>query len=281
MKSLARVLLVAAAITVVTPALARAELKFVMTPRLAATELSQMFTPLVQYLTKEAGEQVTLVIPKDFDTMKQMVRTGQVDVGFTNPLIYIQLRREVGIEPLAVSAETTGAKMRGVIIARKDSGINVAADLKGKRLIFVDKDSAAGCILQLRLLSMAGLERDRDFTVLPFPKTQANVALAVYNKAADAGAMREEDVEKMKDRIDLSQVKIVAYTDYIPNQLVFAKAGLAQARADKVRKALLKLRMGSSEAGAVLNSAQLTGFTSVTDKDYDEFRQAAKAAGAF
>jgi len=266
---------------IVAPALARAELKFVMTPRLSAIELTSMFTPLVQYLAKETGERVTLVIPKDFDTLKQVVRTGQADLGFTNPLIYIQLQREVGIKPLAVSAEKAGAKMRGVIIARKDSRIGTVTDLKGKKLIFVDKDSAAAYILQILLLSRAGLERDRDFAVLPFAKTQANVALAVYNKVADAGAMREEDVEKMKGKIDLSQVKIVAYTDYIPNQLMFAKSGLDQARADRVRKALLKLKVESSEANAVLSPAQLIGFTSINDKDYDQFRQAAKAAGAF
>ena len=162
--------------------------KLGLLPRLSAVEMNKMFTPLAEYLSNETGEKVSLVIPKDFDAFKALVRGGQLDLGFANPLIYVELKKDVNIDPLGLSSEQkAGTKFRGIIIARKDSGIEKVNDLRGKKLIFVDKDSAAGYIFQMLLLRKAGLDITKDFTMLPFAKKHDNVTMAVFNKAADAG----------------------------------------------------------------------------------------------
>lgn len=262
------------------PGAAVAEIKLGLLPRLSATEMTTMFTPLAEYLSKESGEKVTLVVPKDFEAFKAAVVSGQVDLGFSNPLIYVQLKKNHGaIEPLGLASEKAGTKFRGIIISRKDSGIEKIQDLKGKKLIFVDKDSAAGHVFQMLTLSKAGLDVHKDFTKLPFAKKHDNVALAVFNKAADAGGIREDDLEKMKDKVDLSQIKIVAYTDYYPNWPVFTTGKMNKATAEKVKAALLKLKPNSPEAGTIAGPAKITGFAAISDKDYDMLRQAAKLAG--
>src|SRR3990170_910548 len=58
---------------------ASAEIKFGVLPRLSAVEMHAMFSPLADYLSKEVGEKVTLVVPKDFDAYKAMVKDGQID----------------------------------------------------------------------------------------------------------------------------------------------------------------------------------------------------------
>jgi len=261
---------------------ALAEIKFGILPRLSAVELTTMFSPLAEYLSKETGEKVSLVIPKDFDAFQELVKSGKVDMGISNPIVYIQLKKEINVEPLAVSAETkAGTKFRGIIIARKDSGIEKIQDLKGKKLIFVEEDSAAGYIFQMLLLSKAGMDVNKDFTRLPFAKKHDNVVMAVFNKAADAGGIREDDLDKMKDKVDLSQIKIVGYSDYFPNWPVYATPKLNKDAAAKVRAALLKLKPKETESEKILGAAKLTGFATITDKDYDLLRQAAKLVGAF
>jgi phosphonate transport system substrate-binding protein len=265
----------------VRPVPASAEIKFGILPRLSAVEMSQMFSPLADYLTKETGEKVTLVIPKDFEAFKNMVKAGQADIVFSNPLVYVELRKAANLAPLALSSEPkSGTRFRGIIIARKDSGIEKLQDLKGKKLSFVDKDSAAGYIFQMLLLSKAGLDVKKDFVQLPFAKKHDNVTMAVFNKAADAGGIREDDLDKMKDKVDLSQLKIVGYTDYFPNWPVFATPKLNKAAAAKIQAALLKLKPNDPQSDAVLGAARLTGFVPVSDKDYDNLRKAAAVAGA-
>jgi len=264
------------------PATASAEIKFAVLPRLSAPELTAMFTPLADYLTRQTGEKVTLVIPKDFDAFKETVRKGEVDLGFANSLIYVQLKKDSALEPLAVSAEKEwGTKFRGIIIARKDSGIEKVPDLKGKKLIFVEKDSAAGYVFQMLLLNKAGLDVTRDFTTLPFAKKHDNVTLAVFNKTADAGGIREGDLDKMKDKVDLSQLRTVAYTEFFPNWPVFANAKLNAGVVDKIKHALLELKPNGPETAGVLAPAKLTAFGPVADKDYDQLRDAAHVAGAY
>jgi len=254
------------------------EIKLGVLPRLSATELSMMFRPLTEYLSRETGQKVTLVVAKDFDTFEKQVRDGELDLAFSNPLVYVQLKKERDLAPLGLAAEKKGGtKFRGVIIARKDSGLADVSGLKGKRLIFVDEDSLGGYIGQALLLKKQGFDLQRDFVRLPFAKKHDNVTMAVFNKAADAGGIREDDLEKMKDKVDLSQLKILAYTDSFPNWPLFAAPKLGAAVRESVRVALLKLHAGDP----ILEAAKLTAFAPVSDKDYDGLRDAARIVGAF
>lgn len=275
------VVLTGIALGAALPAPAAAEIKFGILPRLSAVEMTTMFNPLADYLSRETGEKVTLVIPKDFSAFSDAVKAGQVDIAFANPLIYVQLKKDANLEPLGLSSELkSGTRFRGIIVARKDSGIEKLQDLKGKKLIFVDKDSAAGYIFQMLLLKKAGLDVQKDFTQLPFAKKHDNVMMAVFNKAADAGGIREDDFDKMKDKVDLSQMKIIGYSDYFPNWPLFATPKLATGAEAKIKAALLKLKPNDPRSEAVLGAAKLNGFVAVSDKDYDELRKAAKVAGA-
>jgi phosphate/phosphite/phosphonate ABC transporter binding protein len=254
------------------------EIKLGVLPRLSATELNTMFRPLADYLGRATGRKVTLVLAKDFDAFQKQVRDGELDLAFANPLVYAQLKKERDLAPLGLGAEKKGGtKFRGILVVRKDSGLADVAALKGKKLIFVDEDSLGGYIAQALLLKKQGLDVKRDFALLPFAKKHDNVTMAVFNRAADAGGIREDDLDKMKGKVDLSQLKILAYTDSFPNWPLFATPRLSPAARDAVKAALLKLRPGDP----VLEAAKLTAFAPVSDRDYDGLRDAARAVGAF
>lgn len=264
------------------PRIASAEIKFGVLPRLNLQMLSTMFIPLTEYLSKETGEKVSLVITMDYESYKAAVKKGQIDLGFSNPIIYVQLKKGLSIELLALSEEPkAGAKFRGIIITRKDSGIDKIQDLKGKKLIFVDKDSAGGYIFQMLTLSQAGLNIEKDFTTLGFAKKHDNVVMAVFNKIADAGGIREDDLDKLKDKVDLSQIKIVAYTDYFPNWPVYSTPKLDKGTVAKIKSALLKLKKGDAITEKVVGPAKIAGFVPVTDEEFDNLRMAAQLVGAF
>jgi phosphonate transport system substrate-binding protein len=263
------------------PGPASAEIRFITVPRLSAAELQTIYAPLIEYLTREAGEKVTLVVPKNFDGVEEAVKAGKADIGFVNPLIYIQMKKSVNIEPLALSSEVkSGTRLRGVIITRKDSNVTKLQDLKGKKFSFVEEDSPAGHIFQKLLLSRAGFDLKKDVIMLPYAKTHEGVVTAVFNRTADAGGVREEQLDKMKGSLDTSQLKIVGYTDYFPNWPFFSTSSLKKASADKIRDALLKLKPNDPQNVNILGPARLTGFIPVSDKEYDDLRAAARLVGA-
>jgi phosphonate transport system substrate-binding protein len=258
---------------------ARADIKLGILPRLSAVEMYMMFNPLARYLSQETGEKISIVIPKDFDAFKAAVMSRHLDLGFSNSVIYVKLRKEMPIEPLAVSAEGKGTRFRGIIVVRRDSDIKTVQDLRGKKLVFVEKESAGGYIFQMMLLKKAGIDIQKDFTLLPFAKKHDNVVQAVFNRAADAGGIREDDFEKMKGKVDLAQLKIIAHTEYFPNWPLFAVPTLKKETADKVRAALIKLKQNDPLTARILGPAKLAGFAPVSDSDYDKLRQAAALAG--
>lgn len=65
-----------------------AELKFGVLPRLTEKEMREGFTPLADYLSKELGVKVTLVMPKDFDTWRKEAEARAYDFVYTNPYLY-------------------------------------------------------------------------------------------------------------------------------------------------------------------------------------------------
>jgi phosphonate transport system substrate-binding protein len=263
------------------PAPAAAEIKFGTVPRLSAAELQAMYSPLAEYLSSETGEKVTLVIPKDFDAFRTAATSGQMDIGFSNPLLYVQAKEKADLQLLALSSEVkSGTRLRGIIIVRKDSGITKLDDLKGKKLIFVDNDSPAGYLFQILLLNKAGFNVSKDITILPFAKKHENVTNAVLNRTADAGGIREDELDKVKEKVDISQIRILGYTDYFPNWPFFATPKLKPELAAKVKAALLKLKPNDPQNEKILGPARLTGFIPIADKEYDDLRKAAKVAGA-
>ena len=260
---------------------AAAEIKLITVPRTSEATLQAMFAPLTEYLTRETGEKVTLVVPKNFQDIQDAVQAGKVDIGFVNPLIYVQVKHAVDIEPLALSSEVkSGTRLRGIIIVRKDTGVTRLQDLKGKKFMFVDQDSPAGHIFQKLLLSRAGFDVDKDVIMLPFAHNHEGVVTAVFNRTADAGGVREEQLDKMKGSLDVSQLQIVGYTDYFPNWPFFATPKLNKGTADKIRAALLKLKPNDPKNETILGPARLTGFIPVSDREYEDLRAAARLVGA-
>jgi phosphonate transport system substrate-binding protein len=281
MQAVRAAVFIVAAMAAFHPGFVSAEIKFGTVPRLSAAELQAMYAPLAEYLSKEIGEKVTVVVPKDFQAFKEAAKAGQMDIGFSNPLLYVQIKEKTNIEPLALSSEVkSGTRLRGIIIVRKDSGINKIQDLKGKKFVFMDKDSPAGYLFQMLLLDKAGFDTKKDITVLSFLKRHEKVAEAVIDKTADAGGIREDELEKVKDKVDVSQLRIVGYTDYFPNWPFFASPSLKPDMVAKIRAALLKLKPNDPKNEPVLKSARLTGFIPVSDKEYDDLRKAAKITDA-
>lgn len=277
---LAAVAALAVAAAAAAPSAARAEIVFGLLPHMAASELTEQYTPLADYLSKQVGEKVTLLVPKDYDAFKAAVKEGKIDVAFSNPAVFLQLKG-AGVTPLAlVAAPKVGTRFRGILIARKGTGIETVRDVKGKKVVFVDASAAGGRIFQIHLLNRAGLDVKKDFVSLPWAKRHDNVILAVANGEADVGATREDDLEKMAGKVDVTKLKVIGYTDYFPNYVVFSAAKLDAGRTEKVRAALLRLKPNGAEALSLLSAAKFAGFVPTVEKDFASLLEAMKLADA-
>ena len=254
------------------------EIRFGLLPRLPEKELITMFTPLAKYLEKETGSKVMLVIPKDFDTYTKQAIAGDFDLGFTNPFIYVKIKKATPeVEPLAIASEPgVATKLKGVFIVLKESPLKSIKELKWKKISFVDEGSAAGYIAQMLSLQKAGIQKG-DITI-SFAGRPPKVGEAVRDGAADAGGMPESVFKRLAFEYML---RVIGTTDDLPNWSLHTTKKTDKAVVGKVKEAVLKLKPKTAQADRVVEGAGLEGFIATTDQDFDLMRDAAKAAGIF
>lgn len=112
-----------------------------------------------------------------------------------------------------------------------------------------------------------------------FEKKRDPVAQAVLDGKADAGFIRNDDLEKLKAGAD--KFRTLGVSDPIPNWTIFIAKKMDPAMAFKLKEALLKLKPGDLKSITVLAPAKIDGFIATTDKDFAVMVEAAKAVGTY
>jgi phosphonate transport system substrate-binding protein len=253
----------ASAFVVLWATVAFGQVKLGVLPRLTPAEMNKMVTPLAKHLEQVVGQPVQIVIPKDFATFTEQAKAGEYDFAYSNPSLFAALAESSKARALVVTVEKeTGKTFTGCFVVKADSPYKTVADLKGKKLAFVDPKAAGGYQLQMLTLRKAGLGK-ADFPGMLFLKKHANVVMAVANGTADAGGMRTVELDRIKAENNITNVRVLTETDALPTWplFVFPKA---EASAEKVKAALLALKKGDQ----VLSALRAEAFAPSSNTDY-------------
>ncbi|XPV74759.1 MAG: phosphate/phosphite/phosphonate ABC transporter substrate-binding protein [Desulfovibrio sp.] len=238
---------------------------------------------LIDYLQRSTGLEIKQVFPKSFDEHIRMVRLGEIDISFSNPIVYLQVA-ETGAKAFARIVESNGLPdFRGQIISRADnSKINSLRDCIGKKWIAVDPSSAGGYIFPLGLFAEHGI-LPSDFTEISFASgsgaQQEKVVHAVYSGLYDIGTIREGTLNVMRSDIDINTIKVLAHTPAYPSWVYAARKGLNPQVVKKIANAMFALDKTSPETASILYHAKISGIIPATDKDYNPVRELMKRLG--
>ncbi len=251
-------------------------------PQYAHTESFQRHHLLVEYLAEETGLTLRQVFPETFDDHIKMFGQGKVDISFSNPFIYVQLANRFGAKAMARIVEEDGrAEFRGQIIARKDNRVvQSLKDCKGKSWVAVDPSSAGGYLFALGHFVDNGLHL-KDFKEVVFAGgRQENVVLGVYAGLYEVGSIREGSLGVVKDKIDISQIKVIANSSWYPGWVYAYSPRLPQEAADKIKLAMLRLDYKNDPRHrTILDAAKCIGIVPSSDRDFDPVRDLSKKVG--
>lgn len=270
MKRLMLVCLIVLAVAL--PAQAIDKVRIGILPQQEAAKTFKMFGPIAEHLTKETGVKFEIATAPTFEAFMDRVKKDEFDIIYLNSYLYAVAHNTAGYEAFVKVKQDGLTKFRGVVVVRADSPIKSLKDLNGKTIVFADDTSLAGYLLQKAYFLDRGFDLVRQATVKFAGKHDAALT-QVYNGAADAAGVREPAVAQMKDKLDLSQLRVLFETDWMP-QLPFA----ASKRMDpdllvKAKAALLGLDTTTDAGKAILQPAAFEGFEAATDKDYDTVRE--------
>lgn len=233
---------------------------------------------LVEYLRKATGLPLRQVYPDTFQDNINLMAQGALDVSFVNPFVFVKLADRYGARAFArILGDEEGDGFRGEIIVRADNkAIQTLADCKGKRWIAVDPSSAGGYLFPLGLFLKHGIRKE-DFSELAFAPgpggKQEKVVLAVYSGKYDIGTVRDGTRALLADRIDLSQIRVLARTPEYPNWVFCARKGLSPEIVARIQKALLALSRDTPEGRAVLDAAHIKAIVPAHNADFDPVRE--------
>jgi len=239
---------------------------------------------LIEYLKKETRLPIKQIFPDTFDEHMKMVGQGKLDISFSNPVAYVKMAHRYGTKAFARIIEEDGrAEFRGQIICRRDNiAIQTLEDCKGKRWIAVDPTSAGGYMYPLGHFYDHGIHKE-DFAEIAFAPgpggKQEKVALSVYAGKYDIGSVREGTLEVVSEKIDISEIRVLATSRWYPGWLYSARKDLDPAVVDKIRTALLALNGENAEHQKIFKAAHFTGILPSSDREYDSVRKLLEKVG--
>lgn len=252
-------------------------------PQYSHTISFQRHRKMLEYLREETGLPLRQIFPDTFDEHIKMVARGEIDISYSNPLVYLALA-DAGATAFARIIEPNGEpNFRGQIIVRRDNpAIKSVGDCRGKRWIAVDPDSAGGYLFALghfyeRGISIGDFETV-DFAPGPGGK-QEKVALAVHAGAYDVGSIRKGTLDVVADKIDSSAIRVLAETRPYPGWVYASRKGLDPAAVKAIAAAMFKLDHSKAKDAAILDAAGMRAIIPAEDADYEPVRGLTRTLG--
>lgn len=249
-------------------------------------ETMQRFKPLTSYLSDKVGVDFVMV-PVDTNDFEKRFKNGEFAFAHTNSILYVILRENHGAELLASEKRGKfGSRTAGAIIARKGSGIEKLADIKGKRMAFGPMLAPTGYMAEYDLMLAAGINPENDLAHYTIPsgsfKHEKLIYGVLYGKY-DVAAAPVLDIENMTrdGKIAADDFVILAQSVPIPYCTFASAKGTDPALVKKVKDALMNLKPGDTgeadgEVLKVLKAAWIDGYEDLLDSDYDVIREMAK-----
>jgi phosphonate transport system substrate-binding protein len=102
------------------------KINFGVIPTAGSTSMKENFSGLTEHLNKKLGINVELQLAGDYTGVITGMQHKHIDVAYFGPESYVQAQKRANAEALVVEvdAESGFPGYKGIIITKKDSGLN-------------------------------------------------------------------------------------------------------------------------------------------------------------
>ncbi|OGW41756.1 MAG: hypothetical protein A2010_16625 [Nitrospirae bacterium GWD2_57_9] len=260
----------------------QAKLLIGLIPEMNVFKQKERFKLLGEYLSKKTGVQVEFTMLSRYGNILDRFKSERMDGAFFGSFTGALAVRKLGVVPLArpVNLDNTST-YQGYLFVRKNSGIRTAADMKGKKMVFVEKATTAGYIFPLAYLRENGItDIGRFFSEFYFAGSHDAAIKAVLNGDADVGAAKHS----MYDRVSRDDARIqrdltiIAKSPAVPSNGLCVRKNLEPALKTKLKESLLTLHL-DPDGRQVLEQLGAVRFIETTAGDYQPVFELVKHAG--
>ena len=235
-------------------------LKLGVVPSSNSEKLVDDLTPFAKALGDKLGMKVEVFTASSYIGVIEGIGSGSVDFGLVPPFSAVLSNKQSNTKNLLVGRSTSGKPgYFAEVFVRKDSDIKSIADLKGKKIAFVDPSSASGYIYAGAMLKDAGIDLEKDIKY-QFSGGHDKSLQLLLNKDVDAVASYENVIRKY--------TKEFAKSELIPGVTVVASNNLDEETQKKVKQALLEIQNDKETIQILTNLFSITGFEEPNNDAY-------------
>lgn len=250
------------------PAAGQTSLVLAFVPSQDSQRVLETGSLLARMIEVATGYRVTATVPTSYVATIEAMCAGRVDIAFLAPFAYVLANQKCGADVRLVSVRAQLPFYKSQILYRADLNVKTLNDLRGKRFAFVTPASASGYLFPAAMLKKNGIDPDRFFSQVLFAGGHDRVVLAIYTGSVDAGATFGDEVFSDARTTVLRQypdvrdkVKVLAYTDPIPNDTVSFRRDLPEEVKEKTTKALFRIAETAPGKETLDRLYQIQGFS--------------------
>jgi phosphonate transport system substrate-binding protein len=228
--------------------------------------LHEVFGPVMEYLSANIeGASFKLEASRNYAAYDEKLYAGKFEFSLPNPFQTIN-SLERGYHVFGKMGDDDN--FRGIILVRKDSGIEKIDDLKGKAVSYPAPTALAATMMPQYYLQTHGLDVMKDLDNR-YVGSQESSVMNVFLKDTVAGATWPPPWNAMvKERPELAeQMEIKWQTEPLPNNGLVARNDIDAALVERVA-GLLTTMHNSAEGKVMLERMELSRFERATDASY-------------
>lgn len=234
-----RSMIASVALTAVSAFAAQAE-----TWKLAVTDVEGMerlqleWGPFKDALEAATGDTFEFYAVNSRTAAAEALRGETVDFVVSGPAEYVVINKLTNATPLIGLGRPD---YHCAIVVRADSGINVPADLKGKKVAFGDIGSTSNMLCPMQVLADHGVDPVNDIEKTHTSRNIAHEAL----KAGDVDALGSNagswlNVRAKETKLPYGFFKMIARSGDLPNDMIMVGAHVPSDAAESIKNAVLE-----------------------------------------
>ena len=246
------------------------KINFGVIPTAGSTSMKENFSGLTEHLNKKLGIKVELQLAGDYTGVITGMQHKHIDVAYFGPESYVQAQKRANAEALVVEvdAETGVPGYRGIIITKKDSGLNTLESIKGKTWAFTSSQSTSGTLVPTVMFSKSGIDPQKYFSKVLYSGGHEASILSIKAGKIAAASTNDLDFNRGLGKAwTADDFNIIWTSDLIPGSPMAVRGDLPES----LKKALKEAFISYNDKDG-LNKLKIKGYIEANDSMYDPVR---------
>jgi len=220
-----------------------------------------------------------IIVVEKISMLAKALKDRQVDLYHDSPVPVLVLSKIAGSIPILRQWKYGEAEYEGVILVKKNSGMDTLSDLKGKIIAFDEPHSTSGTVLPRMLIEGSGLKMlqvkspgsAKPDSVGYMYGTDGSSLNFLITGRADAAATSYREFERLKAEVR-DTLKVLAKTMMVPRQLIAVRKDLEPKLLNGLKEVLLNMDKDPEGQGVLKRQQDTTKIDEIPPRSLEQLK---------